>query len=72
MGVESAQFYAADTGGSRCLDRKETSYSLYGLKRVNDTSFHIGDYEALKNAALDPYTAFRNAYIQNRNSKIAQ
>ena len=54
------------------LTERETGYVLYGTKTVNATSFRIGDYEAFKNAALDPYTAFRNAYIQNRNSKIAQ
>lgn len=49
-----------------------TNVAIYGVRTINTTSFHIGDYEALKNAALDPYEAFRNAYIQNRNSKIAQ
>ena len=49
-----------------------TNVIAYGVRIVNDTSFRIGDYESLKNAALDPYEAFRNAYIQNRLSKIAQ
>ena len=49
-----------------------TNVAAYGVRVVNDTSFRIGDYEALKNAALDPYEAFRNGYIQNRLSKIAQ
>jgi len=49
-----------------------TNVAIYGVRTINTTSFHLGDYEALKNAALDPYEAFRNAYIQNRNSKIAQ
>jgi phospholipid-binding lipoprotein MlaA len=38
--------------------------------KINRTSFRIGDYEALKDASLDPYVAFRNAYIQNRRSEI--
>jgi phospholipid-binding lipoprotein MlaA len=37
---------------------------------VNDTSLSIGDYEALKNAALDPYISLRHAYYQNRVSQI--
>jgi phospholipid-binding lipoprotein MlaA len=37
---------------------------------VNDTSLSIGDYEALKNAALDPYISLRDAYYQNRVSQI--
>jgi len=38
--------------------------------KINRTSFRIGDYEALKEASLDPYVAIRNAYIQNRRSEI--
>ena len=30
----------------------------------------IGEYEALKRAAIDPYVALRNAYHQNRLSLI--
>ncbi len=40
------------------------------LDTVNRTSFRIGDYEAVKEAAFDPYIAVRNAYIQNRRSQI--
>ena len=39
---------------------------------VNETSLRIGDYEALKEASLDPYTAIRNAWVQNRNKLIAE
>jgi len=41
-----------------------------GLNVVNETSLRIGDYESLKKAALDPYVALRDAYYQNRLSKI--
>lgn len=47
-------------------------YSL-GIKAVdtiNTVSFHLGDYEAIKKASLDPYVAIRNGYIQNRKEKI--
>ncbi len=40
------------------------------LDIVNRTSFRIGDYEDLKAASLDPYTAIKNAYIQNRRSQV--
>ncbi len=43
---------------------------IYAGETVNDVSFRIGDYEALKEAALDPYTAIRNGYIQNRKTAI--
>jgi phospholipid-binding lipoprotein MlaA len=43
-----------------------------GLNVVNETSLTIGDYESLKKAALDPYVALRDAYYQNRLSKIKE
>ncbi len=50
----------------------ELSWGLLGTDKINRTSFRIGDYEALKEASLDPYVAIRNAYIQNRRSLIKQ
>ena len=38
--------------------------------RVNDLSFHIGDYEGLKKVAIDPYTAVRDAYAQHRAAAV--
>ncbi|MDD5169827.1 MAG: VacJ family lipoprotein [Syntrophales bacterium] len=38
--------------------------------RVNDTSLRIGDYESLKEAAIDPYVAIRDAYVQYRLKKV--
>jgi len=49
-----------------------TNVASYSVRRVNDTTFRIGDYETLKGMALDPYEAIRNAYIQNRISDIAE
>ncbi len=48
----------------------ELSWGASGLEKVNRTSFRIGEYEAFKEAAIDPYTAMRNAYIQNRNALV--
>jgi phospholipid-binding lipoprotein MlaA len=48
----------------------ELSLAISVYDRVNATSLRIGDYEALKNAALDPYEALRNGYIQLRESRI--
>jgi phospholipid-binding lipoprotein MlaA len=48
-------------------------YAWLGVRayeEVNGTSLRIGDYEALKNAAIDPYVAFRDAYIQYRLKKV--
>jgi len=48
----------------------ELSWGGRGLETVNGASFHIGEYEAFKKASIDPYTAMRNAYIQNRNALV--
>lgn len=40
------------------------------LDRVNETSLTLGEYENLKKAALDPYIALREAYVQYRQNKI--
>jgi len=37
---------------------------------LNKTSLRIGEYEALKKAALDPYVAMRDAYHQYRLNQI--
>jgi phospholipid-binding lipoprotein MlaA len=50
----------------------ELELGLDVLDIINRTSFRIGDYESLKKAALDPYVAIRDAYIQNRRMQINQ
>ncbi len=52
------------------IDPKETSWAVGGFDRVNQTSFRIGDYESLKKAAIDPYVALRDVYIQYRTKKV--
>jgi phospholipid-binding lipoprotein MlaA len=42
------------------------SAGVYTVREVNTTSFRIGDYESVKEAAIDPYVAIRQAYIQHR------
>jgi phospholipid-binding lipoprotein MlaA len=49
-----------------------TSIGIRAGETVNETSLRIGEYEALKGAALDPYVMIRNAYVQNRNKLIAE
>jgi phospholipid-binding lipoprotein MlaA len=44
--------------------------ALYAFDQVNKESLRLGDYEALKKAALDPYVSFRNVYFQYRQSEI--
>ncbi len=48
------------------------SLAIRAGEAINGTSLRIGEYEALKEAALDPYIMIRNAYVQNRNKLIAE
>lgn len=48
------------------------STSLSVEERINAISLRLGEYEELKKAALDPYSAFRNAFIQFREAQIAK
>lgn len=43
-----------------------------GVRVVNATSFRIGTYESLKAAALEPYVAFRDGYIQYRLKMVSE
>lgn len=50
----------------------ELSTGIKTYDSINATSFRLGDYEALKESALDPYIAIRNAYIQTRKEKVKE
>jgi phospholipid-binding lipoprotein MlaA len=46
-----------------------------GLKTheiVNDISLRIGNYERLKDAAIDPYIAIRDGYVQRRKKAVQE
>jgi phospholipid-binding lipoprotein MlaA len=45
---------------------------ITGFRIVNETTFRIGDYESFKESALEPYVAFRDAYIQHRKKKVEE
>jgi len=46
------------------------SIGLYAHEAVNTTSFHLGDYESIKAAAIDPYVAIRDGYVQHRTEEL--
>jgi phospholipid-binding lipoprotein MlaA len=54
------------------VDPSEVILAVNALDLVNGTSLRLGDYEDLKRAALDPYISVRDAYYQNRKSKIEE
>ena len=43
-----------------------------GVNAVNTTSLHLEELDGLRNATLDPYTAMRSAYFQNRAQAVKQ
>lgn len=54
------------------VDPTEASAGIMAYEALNETSFKIGDYEALKEAAIDPYISIRDAYVQHRKKKVEE
>jgi phospholipid-binding lipoprotein MlaA len=54
------------------IESTEAGIAIWFYDRVNDTSFRIGEYEAIKEAAIEPYEAFRDGYIQFRKTQVEQ
>lgn len=52
------------------IDSIGVATSVGALDKINRTSFKIGDYETIKEAAFDPYIAIRDGYIQYRTNKV--
>lgn len=44
--------------------------AVRSYEEVNDVSLRIGDYESLKEAAIDPYVALRDGFAQYRQKKV--
>ena len=47
-------------------------WTAAGARTFTATADRIDAYDALRDAAIDPYTAFRNAYFQNRRRQVNQ
>ena len=50
----------------------ELAVGISVYERENYISLHIGEYENLKGAALDPYTLVRDAYRQKREAEVEE
>jgi phospholipid-binding lipoprotein MlaA len=50
----------------------ETRLVINATRVVNETSLRIGDYEAFKKAAIDPYASMRDGYIQDRRIDVVE
>lgn len=54
------------------VDPAETATALSAVNTINAASYRIGDYEAMKEAAIDPYEALRDAYLQLRRKQVKE
>jgi phospholipid-binding lipoprotein MlaA len=54
----------------RYVQPRAVSIGVSATAGVNTASFHTGEYETLKAAAVDPYIAMREAYLQYRKKQI--
>ncbi len=54
------------------LDEFWYAIAIRLVEALNNVSLTIGEYEALLEAALDPYVAVRDAYYQYRETKIKE
>ncbi len=48
----------------------EDAFGLDATEYFNDNALHLGEYEDLTEAAIEPYIALRDAYAQHRRSVI--
>jgi len=48
----------------------EASLGVSAEQKLNRTSLNLGQYEAFKASAIEPYTAARDAYIQYRRGEV--
>lgn len=46
------------------------SIGVDGFQKINKTSLQLGQYEAFKASAIEPYTAARDAYLQYRQAEV--
>jgi phospholipid-binding lipoprotein MlaA len=52
------------------VDPWELRAGVTATDTVNKTSFRIGDYEAFKDAAIEPYDAMKSGFLQRRLKSI--
>ena len=48
----------------------EVYLGIRAVRTTNETSFSLGEYEALKSSAVEPYAAVRDAYLQYRARQV--
>jgi len=64
---KAGDYFLSPTG---YMNDSEVKMGLTALDVVNGTSLRIGDYEALKESAFDPYISLKDAYLQLRQNRV--
>ena len=54
------------------LQPDKLSITVQAVDKVNTTYFSLGDYEAFKQAYIDPYERMKEFYIENRAERVAE
>jgi len=52
------------------LEPEEYRWGLTAVDVINSESLRLGDYEDIREAAIDPYTAFKDLYVQYRKAQV--
>ncbi len=64
---KAGDYFLSPTG---YLNDTEVKMGVTALGVVNGTSLRIGDYEAVKEAAFEPYISLKDAYLQLRQNWV--
>ena len=54
------------------LQPDKLSITVQAVDKVNATYFSLGDYEAFKQAYIDPYERMKEFYIEYREERVAE
>ena len=54
------------------IEPTEAAIGISAVRYTNESSFYIGEYEAFKSMAIEPYVGMREAYIQYRHKQIQE
>ena len=64
--------YTKDLENYKIPNHKDHSIAIVAVSFINKTSLHLGEYEDLKEDAIDLYPFFRDIYEQKRDADIAE
>ncbi len=77
LGPTTPRDFAGDVGGSfldpiNYIDDDELRWTARGVEFINELPGRIRLYNNVKDAAVDPYSSLRDAYLSNRRKAIQE